>query len=134
MNIWWWWWKQRVFKPGSQPTPQYLPLAAVPHNDYDDCELDDDDHDDDEYGDDDHGGSEYGGDDENKEFLPPTPQYLPLEPCHIPFTIYWQVPPSFSLVDNDLFRASMMMMMMILSTIIFKSIFKEIYQTWSSYN
>ena len=55
----------------------------MPHYDYDDCELDDDDHEDDEYGDDDH-----GGDDENKEFLPPTPQYLPLEPCHIPFTIY----------------------------------------------
>ena len=48
----------------------------MPHNDYDDCELDDDDH----------GGNEYGGDDENKEFLPPTPQYLPL--AAVPHTVY----------------------------------------------
>ena len=80
--------KTKSFQARLPANPSISPPRAVPHNDYDDCELDDDDHEDDEYGDDDHGGSEYGGDDENKEFLPPTPQYLPLEPCHIPFTIY----------------------------------------------
>ena len=73
--------KTKSFQARLPPTPQYLLLAAVPHNDYDDCELDDDDHEDDEYGDDDH-----GGDDENKEFLPPTPQYLPI--AAVPHTVY----------------------------------------------
>ena len=80
--------KTKSFQARLPANPSISHLAAVPHYDYDDCALDDDDHEDDEYGGSEYGGDEYGGDDENKEFLPPTPQYLPLEPCHIPFTIY----------------------------------------------